>query len=130
MSDSPDRPVGLKAAGRRVWDATVDKYTLNPAELADLAAACRTADEPSRLEAQLKIAPTMTEGSQGQPVVNPLFAAVAKHREVLARLLDKVSLPSDGEEAGLSGVAKAKARAATARWRQRKAEAERRRGAA
>src|SRR5512133_3567443 len=80
-------PSGLKSAGRRLWAAVVSKYVLTPAELANLAEACRTKDELDRLERAVRALPDLTTtGSTGQPKVHPLLAEVRAHRQLLERL--------------------------------------------
>ena len=98
MAEGPKRPVNLRAAGRRLWDAVLPDYELDPAELRALEAACRTLDELGRLEREIRKSPTLTVGSTGQVVVHPLFGEVRAHRTVLARLLREVGLAQAEED--------------------------------
>lgn len=126
----PVRPVDLRTAGRRMWAEVTDDYDLGPDEIGALREACRTVDELDDLRAALKGQPMTVEGSTGQPVANPLLAEVRRHRATLATLLERLSLPAGGEDAGSTPAQKRAQRAAQQRWRDRQAVKGVRRGAA
>jgi hypothetical protein len=111
-------PSGLRAAGRRLWSAVVSKYVLTPAELANLAEACRTKDELVRLEKAVRALPDLTTtGSTGQPKAHPLLEEVRRHRVLLERLTAALALPNEDEEgAGLRPAQKQALKAINARW--------------
>lgn len=113
---TPRRPAppGLGRAGRRLWKQVVDVYEMRHDEAEALAAACRTLDELDRLEAELAAGPVVVKGSMGQPVANPLYAAVREHRRALAGLLAGVGL-SEADTPGLSRSAAGRA-LARQRW--------------
>jgi hypothetical protein len=116
-------PRGLGAEGRGLWRAVAgsDSYNLRPDELCLLAEACAEADLIGRMRAELDGAGLVTEGSQGQPVANPLIAEVRQHRLLLARLLSQLGLP-DGADAASADDELRRARSrlgrqgARARW--------------
>lgn len=100
MSDQTP-PSGLKASGRRLWTAVVGPYVLTPAELANLAEACRTADELDRLEKAGRALPELTtRGSTGQLRPHPLLGEVRAHRQLLERLTTALCLPNVDQEQG------------------------------
>lgn len=105
-------PLGLGLAGKGLWRRVVSLYALAEHEAEALTAACRTADDISRLEKSLKDAPVMTIGSRGQSVVNPLFTEVRAHRLALTRLLSAAGLDA-GEIEDRSTAAR---RLARRRW--------------
>ena len=77
-------PSGLRTAGKRLWSAVAESFVLNPGELANLAEACRTADELDRLEKAVRALPDLVvSGSTGQPKVHPLLAEARAHRLLL-----------------------------------------------
>jgi hypothetical protein len=120
MSDQKP-PAGLKASGRRLWAAIADHYILTPAELANLAEACRTADECDRLEKAVRALPDLVvPGSTGQPKVHPLLEEVRRHRLLLERLTNALNLPDDNQEVGIRGASRHASKAARDRWRERK----------
>jgi hypothetical protein len=90
-------PAGLAAAGSSLWRSVADAFDLDPAELALLEQACRTADELAALVDVLATVPVLVSGSTGQVQVHPLFAAVREHRRTLGRLLDEMALPDDDD---------------------------------
>ena len=111
----PRAPAGLGKAGRALWRQIHTHVDLdNVAEATAVQAACRTADELDRLEADLADAPTMARGSRGQPVAHPLFAEVRSHRATLAAQLRHAGifdLTADrNPDASASGRALAEAR--------------------
>jgi hypothetical protein len=95
---------GLKASGRRLWDAVAGEFILTPAELANLAEACRTSDELDRLERAVRALPELTTtGSTGQLKPHPLLGEVRAHRQLLQRLVDSLNLPDADQEIGPQG---------------------------
>lgn len=115
----PRAPVDLGAAGRRLWRDVTAEFELGPGEIATLKEACRVADELDDLRAGLMGQPLTVPGSAGQMVAHPLLAEVRRHRDILARLVDSLSLPAGDEDAGSTPAQKRAARAASQRWRDR-----------
>lgn len=111
-AENPPRPAprGLATAGKKLWRRAAGAYELREDEAEALAAACRTLDELVRLEAELADAAVVVEGSKGQPVPNPLFAAVREHRRALTALLAAAGLAA-AESAPLTGTQAARAMA-------------------
>jgi hypothetical protein len=60
-------------------------------------------------------------GSTGQLVAHPLLAEVRRHREILAKLLERLNLPAGDEDAGSTPAQRRAQRAAQQRWRDRQA---------
>jgi hypothetical protein len=119
MSDQKP-PIGLKASGKRLWAAIAEPYVLTPAELANLAEACRTADELDRLEKAVRALPhIVVSGSTGQPKAHPLLAEVRAHRQLLERLTTALCLPNVDQREGSTAAQRHARRAAVARWQQR-----------
>lgn len=124
MSEERAKPVppgDLRTAGAQMWDDVTEDFTLGPDEVRALREACRTVDELDDLRAALSGQPMTVQGSQGQPVANPLLAEVRRHRETLAKLLDALALPAGDEDVGMSPTQKRAQRAAQQRWRDRQA---------
>ena len=117
MSDQMP-PSGLKASGKRLWVSVAEKYVLTPAELTNLAEACRTKDELDRLEKAVRALPELTTtGSTGQLKPHPLLAEVRAHRLLLERLTGALNLPDEDEESGMRGSSRHAQRAARGRWK-------------
>jgi hypothetical protein len=113
MSNAPT-PKLLQAAGRKLFRAVADKYTLRPDELRVLEDACREADLIDQIAAGLVGEPLYMTGSMGQKVANPLFAEVRQHRATFASLMRQLALPDEtSEESARSTGAR---KAANARW--------------
>ena len=111
-------PTGLRAPGKQLWAAVAAKYVLTPAELTNLAEACRTKDELDRLEKAVRALPELTtRGSTGQLKPHPLLAEVRAHRLLLERLCGSLNLPDEDEEVGLRPGQKHGRRAINARWK-------------
>lgn len=105
-------PRGLKAAGKRLWNATTDKYEMREDELVILKDACAEADLISRMEKELESESLTVSGSMGQLVAHPLVQELRQHRSTLASLLRGLKLPDDE-----SGVKPNQQReAAQSRW--------------
>ena len=111
----PPAPPGLGLAGRALWKATVAEFELNPAELALLREAGRTADTLASLTAALSDTPLTVEGSTGQPRAHPLLAEARAQRRVLDQLCRALALPLAGEDVGRRRSPTAR-EAAIARW--------------
>jgi hypothetical protein len=104
----PRPPSGLlpRGPGRRLWRDVLSAHDGGPDELLVLEAACRLADELSRLEAELAVSPVLVEGSKGQSKPNPLFAEARNHRLALSRLLNSLGLhevPNDARAKSAAG---------------------------
>ena len=123
MQDPLKPPTGLRAPGKQLWSAVSAKYLLTPAELTNLAEACRAKDELDRLERAVRALPELTTtGSTGQLKPHPLLAEVRAHRLLLERLTTALNLPDEDEEVGMRPGQKHAQRAARGRWRERPAE--------
>lgn len=95
-------------------EVLADSEPEDPAAIQLLDAACATLDELELLEKDVRERGVMIDGARGQLVAHPGLAAIARHRALLAKLLDDL-LP-DGEPETASQQA---ARAARARWGRR-----------
>ncbi len=95
----PKAPPGLAARGRKVWAETTTTYDLRVDELATLQELCRTFDVIDAIEAALRGAPLLIEGSQGQPRPNPLLQELRGHRQVVVQLVRSLGLADVPEEA-------------------------------
>ncbi|MBI4498197.1 MAG: hypothetical protein HY689_09890 [Chloroflexi bacterium] len=97
----PKPPTGLKAAGRKLWQAITADFELRADELTLLEAACRLTDELAAMEKELRGAPVMVPGSRGQQRPNPLLAEARQHRLALGRLLAQLGIDdADAEQRG------------------------------
>ncbi|WP_406255448.1 hypothetical protein [Streptomyces chartreusis] len=114
--EAVEPPEGLADAGRALWLAVVGEYELAPAELALLAQACRTVDEVEAISEAIAAGPVVVPGSTGQPKVSGLFAEARAHRVVLARLLEQLALPDEGEDVGKTPNQLRASKAAQTRW--------------
>ncbi|MGH4001744.1 MAG: hypothetical protein ACRDTJ_30270 [Pseudonocardiaceae bacterium] len=113
---TPKAPAGLGAAGRKLWREILADFELPTDALSLLTAACRTIDELDKLHTAMAGAEVMTTGSQGQPVVNPLFAEARAHRATLAKLLAQLALPDEDDTPPLTATQQRAQKAAQARW--------------
>lgn len=118
---TPVEPADLREPGRAMWAEVTDVFDLGPDELGSLREACRTVDELDDLRTALEGQPMTVPGSTGQLVAHPLLAEVRRHREVLAKLLERLNLPAGDEDAGSTSAQRRAQRAATQRWRERQA---------
>jgi hypothetical protein len=117
----PDPPSDLRASGRALWLDVRAEFALGPDEVGALREACRTADELDDLRSALAGQPMTVAGSTGQQVAHPLLAELRRHREVLAKLLERLNLPAGDEDAGSTPAHRKAQRAAQQRWRDRQA---------
>jgi hypothetical protein len=117
MDEPPKAPTGLRASGKRLWVAVVDKYVLTAAEVEMLGQACRTTDELDRLERAVRALPELTTtGSTGQLKPHPLLEEVRRHRTLLERLTTALALPDENQTIGLRGASRHAQKAARGRW--------------
>jgi len=136
MTDTPTKPppppadlrkLGRKdGPGRALWKSIVGtsadtvKYILRADELQILAEACREVDLIADIDEEFRndLRGFVVKGSTGQPTSNPLIQELRQHRQVLANLLSKLTLPDDIEgQASSESTRSTQARAAAeARW--------------
>lgn len=116
-------PVGLKDAGRQLWDETLTVYKLAEHEKAVLAQACHTLDLVNAMRNRVARDGIMSTGSMGQDVVNPLIGEMRQQRQLLSSLLKALDLP-DVDPAAVSGGLRAvpdenqQRAAVTSRWKK------------
>jgi hypothetical protein len=121
MATETPPPADLEEAGLALWGQVVSDFDLGPDEIGALIEACRTADELADLREAMRGQPMTVLGSTGQPVAHPLLAELRRHRDTLARLLERLNLPAGDEDAGSTPAQKRAQRAAQQRWRDRQA---------
>jgi hypothetical protein len=109
-------PKDLKQAGIQLYRAATREFEFTGIELELLHQLCVTIDEIAAMRADLREMGMVVSGSERQPRVNPLVAAIANHVKVADALVVSLALPIDGEAVGARRSAAAKA-AADARRR-------------
>lgn len=107
------RPTGLKAPGRALWDATVERFELADHEGALLEEACRARDRIVELRKAVSDDGLMIESSQGMRL-HPAVVEERQQKLALARLLATLSIPVLDEDdlppsRGVRGVYRAQA---------------------
>lgn len=105
-----NRPTGLNAAGRKLWDSVAEDFDLAGHESAQLEEACRVRDMIVTLRKRLAEDGTMLVSSQGMRL-HPAIAEIRQHQLALARLLATLHVPGLEEDAlpsssGVRGVYK------------------------
>jgi len=99
----PRAPAGLGGRGRSLWRSVVRDFDLATSELEILVLASRTLDRVAALEEELKGAPAVVLGSQGQPRPNPLAAELRAEVLLASKLVQQLGLPTDIDDDGLHG---------------------------
>ena len=97
MAEHIKTPMGLKTHGKRTWEDVTNKYELRFDELDILEDICREIELINMLEKELKGAPLMLKGSQGQDVVNPMVTELRQHRATKRSLWASLKLPDEVE---------------------------------
>jgi hypothetical protein len=115
--ESPKPPDGLETTGRHLWDSVTATFELNAGEIAILRQACRTADEITLLEAELRGSSLVVAGYAGQLRPNPLLKIIQDHRLLLRRLVDSLALPDEDQESGMRPGQRHARTAAQGRWK-------------
>lgn len=116
MPAKPKQPPRLGKNAKALWAEVTSLFELRADELRILEDACREVDLVDRLEAELAGADLVVQGSQGQPVANPLVQEVRQHRAVLMRLLQGLKLPEDDEAEQAAARSATMRSVANARW--------------
>ena len=96
---APKTPVGLKAAGRRLWTAALADYEFDVHEELLLLQACRCADRLDRLAVEAEGNPVTVVNVKGDQVPHPALTESRQQSITLARLLAALRLPA-GEAGG------------------------------
>lgn len=93
-------PEGIGEAGARLWGSITDSFDFSdePAKLAILERAARTADQIAELEQAKKDSPLTAKGSMGQLVVHPFIGEIRAQSAALNTLLKSLGLPETDEE--------------------------------
>jgi hypothetical protein len=119
VAEVPAEPVGLGAAGKKLWQSINSQWTLDADEQALLAQACVIEDEIIRMRLLLAKSDLVVPGSTGQLVTHPLIAAIGQSREQMRRLITSIRAPAQQAEPVAGSVISDAARAAAAaRWRR------------
>lgn len=115
--------VDFGPAGARLVESITSEFdfSLEPAKLAILQRAARTADTIAALEAEASTQSLTAKGSMGQAVINPLVAEARAQTSLLDKLLKSLQLPdSDEDTAAKAEQRQRQARkAAQTRWGNR-----------
>src|SRR5512133_3179634 len=117
VKGGPEPPEGLGEPGVRLWTSVAASFVLNAGELEILRQACRTSDEITSLEAELRGSSLVVAGYAGQPRPNPLLKIIQDHRLLLRRLVDSLALPDDDQEHGMRPGQRHARTAAQGRWK-------------
>jgi hypothetical protein len=109
-------PKDLQQAGRKLWRNATAEFTFNAVEVELLYQLCCVVDEVAAMRADLREMGYIVAGSEKQPRINPVVAALANHRKLADTLATALSLPIEGEAVGRRRSAVAKQNA-DARWK-------------
>jgi hypothetical protein len=90
-------PQGLKAAGQRLWEATVVEFDMDEHDLVLLREICRTADGLDALQVAVDRDGVLDESTQGRRA-HPALVELRQQRIVFARLVAQLGIP-DREQA-------------------------------
>lgn len=90
-------PTGLRAAGKRLWDAVLKDYELEEHERAMLVEACRSLDLLDQLDAAVRRDGPMVSSPQGAKA-HPAAVEARQQKIALARLLAALRLPAGSED--------------------------------
>lgn len=93
----PAAPAGLRAAGRRLWKATVADFELSEHELGLLRETCRTADSLDALQTVLDQDGVIDVSPQGRRA-HPALVELRQQRVTYARLIAQLGFPTGDEE--------------------------------
>ncbi len=91
-------PTGLKAPGRRLWDAVSETFEMAEHEAAQLAEACFVRDRIDQLRRRVDTDGLMIGSSQGLRL-HPGIAEIRAQQLTLARILATLGVPSLEEDA-------------------------------
>lgn len=113
----PAMPTKLGAKARAYWKSIADVFELDAHEWRLLEDICREIDLIEAMQKELEGSALVVEGSQGQPVANPLVQELRQHRSTVNTLMKALKLPdADGRAAAVTSQ---QARdAANARWKR------------
>src|SRR4051812_28189193 len=97
------RPKGIQAAGRRLWDAVLAEFELDEHELTLLRQAAHVADTCDELQARI-VAEGHIVGTGEQARTHPAVVELRQQRIVLARLIVALRVPLGEEEQPKQGA--------------------------
>jgi hypothetical protein len=93
MSETPKPPSGLRAPGRRLWEAIAGQYELDEHEVALLVETVRTVDLCEKLEERVRADGPLVDTPQGLKA-HPAAVEARQQRIALARLLAALRMPA------------------------------------
>lgn len=99
----PKAPQGLRAPGRRLWDAVLGEYELEEHEMALLVEAVRTVDLLELLDAEVRRDGPLVSSPQGVKA-HPAAVEARQQKIALARLLAALRLPAGDESDNQAGA--------------------------
>lgn len=97
-STLPTTPGHLSAEAKRLFRSVVERYDLDPEEVATLTLALEAFDHAGTARRRLKREGQVVDGPGGRPMAHP---CVAIHRDCLAswrQLMGQLGIPADDEE--------------------------------
>ena len=97
MTAQPRTPPGLKAPGRKLWQAVTAEFEMKEHEAALLEEAARTRDRIAELRAQVDTDGLMIESSQGARL-HPAIPEGRQQQLALARMLATLGVPGLDED--------------------------------
>lgn len=95
------KPVGLDAAGKKLWSAVDSDFELAEHELAQLEEACRIRDTIVKLRGQVSADGLMIGSSQGSRL-HPGVVEIRQQQLALARILATLKVPGLEEDGASS----------------------------
>src|ERR1700682_299234 len=93
-------PRDLGQAGKKLWRNATSEFTFSSVEFELLYQLCCVIDEIAAMRADLSEMGYIVAGSEKQPRINPVVAALTAHRKLADQLAVALSLPAEGEAVG------------------------------